>query len=148
MIDQTANEVLSGQVAETLEWIRQTAQSGVETTGSFIAEQTPLFIEELVLFVVAWTLVKFVFWVIALGISAFTLRKIMQSDMYKTNTECHVFTKIGMIITSVVFIVVFFFGVNPRQGALAYFAPRVFVVEKIINIVDPPKNGEASKQII
>jgi len=68
------------EIAATLEWLRTTGQNAIDTASPFLAEQTPLYVEELIRWQIALGIVcvvGFVLWLIIFaGLGVFLFWKI------------------------------------------------------------------------
>lgn len=134
----TATNKLTEELATTIEWLRTSAQAGADTAGPFIAEQTPLYIEELIQYTIVWTVFKAAMWLgllILVGVLMFIAHRIGRKvDGDNANSSPSPLP--GWVA---------FLGLMPLCGTLssigvdegikAYTAPRVFVVDKLTELL-------------
>lgn len=134
----TATNKLTEELATTIEWLRTSAQAGADTAGPFIAEQTPLYIEELIQYTIVWTVFKAAMWLgllILVGVLMFIAHRIGRK-VDGDNGE--------LFLQALFPAVVAFLGLMPLCGTLSsigvdegikYTAPRVFVVDKLTELL-------------
>lgn len=137
IVEKSVESQLTSDYAQLSQWIKDTAAS----TGSFLNEQTPLFIQEYLNWMFYSNLVCAVFFtalpVLILFISMLFFKKAVQNKENKDVAEGLIFGgSVGLVLAGISFIV--FLMTVPQSSFKCLkvkIAPRVMMVEKVGELI-------------
>ena len=122
---------------ESLDQIMTWLKAGVETGGSFVAEQAPLIAQEIILFGRAthtfYMFVSLSALIVSIGLFRLVLKNIHKAD---DEPDAMVKTVVGGVL-GVIFGIGGFIatGEMARDFFLAWFAPRLYIIEYLSNLL-------------
>jgi len=125
------------ELAERMGWIRESVEAGAEAGSGFIYEQAPLYIQELIRFQIVYTAFKMaiVLLVVVACIKMIRFVKPAYEKWGNNDPFCYFCPLILCVVVSAILTGAALVWASPGDGLKALIAPRVYVVEKITEIL-------------